>query len=141
MDKRTQILIIDAQGGGIGKALTAQIKKDFGARAEITAVGANSRATLAMMKAGADHAATGENAAVVGARRADIIIGPIGIVIADALYGEITPKMARAVGQSPARRILIPVNHCDNTIVGVGSLNLAAQIQEVSALLENTLTH
>lgn len=69
-----------------------------------------------MLKAGADHAATGENAVIVGCRKADIIIGPIGIVIADAMYGEITPSMALAVGQSLAKRILLPMNHCDNIV-------------------------
>ena len=86
--------------------------------AEITAVGTNSLATGAMMKAGAHRAATGENAVLVGCRRADAIIGPLGIVIADALLGEITPAMAAAVGQSRAKRILIPVNHCDNRLRG-----------------------
>lgn len=94
-----KILVIDAQGGGIGKQVVAAVKGKF-PRAEVTAVGANSTATTAMLKAGADHGATGENAVVVCCRQADIIIGPIGIVIADALYGEITPVMARAVGQS-----------------------------------------
>ena len=83
------------------------------------------------MKAGADHAATGENAVVVGCRRADVIVGPIGIVIADALYGEITPAMARAVAQSGARRILIPINHCDNIVVGVEDLSIGKLLQDV----------
>ena len=77
-----------------------------------------------MLKAGADYAATGENAVIVGCRKADIIIGPVGIVIADALHGEISPKMAVAIGQSNAKRILIPVNHCDNIIVGVSDLGM-----------------
>lgn len=76
-----------------------------------------------MLKAGADKAATGENAVVVNSRVADVIIGPIGIVIADAMLGEITAKMANAVAQSSAKRILIPVNHCDNIVVGVADLN------------------
>ena len=124
------ILIIDAQGGGIGKQLITAIKEKM-PKAIITAVGTNTTATAAMIKAGADHAATGENAAIVGCRKADVIIGPIGIVIADALYGEITPAIAMAVGQSMAKRILIPVNHCDNIIVGVSDLYVSRLIDVV----------
>ena len=123
-----KLLVIDAQGGGFGKQLVAVIKRDF-PELEITAVGTNSVATGAMLKAGADHAATGENAVIVGARKADIIAGPIGIVIADSLYGEITPKMALAVAQSNAKRILIPFNHCDNIIAGVSDLSVGKLIQ------------
>ena len=124
-----ELLIIDAQGGGIGKQLAASVKK---ARPDllVTAVGTNSAATAAMLRAGADRGATGENAVVAGCRRADIIAGPLGLVIADALLGEITPAMALAVGQSRAKRILIPVNHCDNIVVGVADLNLGGLIQE-----------
>ncbi len=124
------ILVIDAQGGGIGKQVVAAIKQNMPGM-EITAVGTNSAATTAMLKAGADHAATGENAVIVGCRRADVIVGPVGIVIADSLYGEITPAMALAVGQSNARRLLIPVNHCDNFIVGVSDLSLGKLIEGV----------
>ncbi|MGI5852996.1 MAG: DUF3842 family protein [Bacillota bacterium] len=124
------ILVIDAQGGGIGKQIITAIKQRV-LNAEITAVGTNSAATAAMLKAGAHNAATGENAVVVGCRKADIIVGPIGIVIADALLGEITPKMAQAVGQSKAKRILIPINHCDNVVVGVPDLSIATMIQGV----------
>mgnify|MGYP006321156625 CR=1 FL=1 len=124
------ILVIDAQGGGIGKQVVAAIKQNM-PEMEITAVGTNSAATTAMLKAGADHAATGENAVIVGCRRADVIVGPVGIVIADSLYGEITPAMALAAGQSNARRLLIPVNHCDNFIVGVSDLALGKLIEGV----------
>lgn len=130
------ILVIDAQGGGIGKLVVAAVKHSF-PQAEITAVGTNSTATGTMLKAGADHAATGENAVIVGCRRADVIIGPVGIVIADALYGEITPAMALAVGQSRAKRLLIPVNHCDNIIVGVADLSLGKLIEEILRELDN----
>jgi hypothetical protein len=122
------ILVIDAQGGGVGKQLVSAIKKRF-PQSEVTAVGTNSAATAAMMKSGADHAATGENAVVVACRRADIIAGAVGIVIADALWGEITPKMALAVAQSSAKRILIPFNHCDNIIAGVSDLSVGRLIQ------------
>jgi len=124
------ILVIDAQGGGFGKQLVSAIKKEF-PQAELTAVGTNSAATAAMLKAGADRAATGENAVIVGARKADIIAGPIGIVIADSLCGEITPAMALAVAQSNAKRILMPFNHCDNVIVGVSDLSVGRLVQGV----------
>lgn len=130
-----RILIIDAQGGGIGKQVVAAIKRDI-PQIEITAVGTNSIATTAMLKAGADHAATGENAVVVGCRKADVVIGPIGIVIADAMLGEVTPAMAMAIGQSDAKRLLIPVNHCDNIIVGVSDLSVGRLIDDVVKELE-----
>ena len=122
------ILVIDAQGGGIGRQAVTEIKKRLPWQS-LTAVGANSAATAAMLKAGADEGATGENAVVVCSRSADIIIGPVGIVIADSLLGEITPKMAVAVGQSCAKRILIPVEHCNNRIVGISSVSMSKLIE------------
>lgn len=124
-----EILVIDAQGGGIGKQVVSAIKKRYPEQ-RIMAVGTNSAATSAMLKAGADNAATGENAVIVCSRKADVIIGPIGIVIADALYGEITAAMAVAVGQSSAKRILIPVNHCENFVVGVSETSTGALIEK-----------
>ena len=134
------ILVIDAQGGGIGKQIVSALKKRYPEQ-YITPVGPNSLATSSMLKAGADAAATGENPVIVCSRRADVIIGPVGIVIADALLGEITAAMAAAVGQSPAKRILVPVNHCDNYIVGVTDLSMAKLIEgvvaEVGKLMES----
>lgn len=132
-----RVLVIDGQGGGLGRQLVTAITA-LCPEVELTAVGTNSMAASAMLKAGAARAATGENAVVVNARRADIIVGPIGIVIADALLGEITPAMATAVCQSSATRVLIPVNHCENYIVGVpdqpiGSL-VSAAVQKVKSL-------
>lgn len=124
------ILIIDAQGGGIGKQVVTAIKQNIPA-AVITAVGTNTTATSVMLKAGADYGATGENAVIVGARKTDIIIGPIGIIVADSMFGEITPAMASAVGQSDAKRILIPVNHCGNIVVGIRNLSIKEMIEEV----------
>ena len=122
-----KVLIIDGQGGGLGKQLVAAVKS-WCPEVEILAVGTNSVATNAMLRAGADQAATGENSVVVAARKADVIIGPVGIVIADSMMGEITPRMALAVGQSQARRILIPVNLCDNIIVGVTDLSMTKNV-------------
>ena len=124
------ILVIDAQGGGIGKQIVSALKKRYPEQ-YITAVGTNSLATSAMLKAGADVAATGENRVIVCSRKADVIIGPVGIVIADALLGEITAAMATAVGRSQAKRILVPVNHCDNYIVGVTDLSMTKLVDGV----------
>ena len=124
------ILIIDAQGGGIGKQAITAIKQNI-PEAVITAVGTNTTATSVMLKAGADYGATGENAVIVGTRKADVIIGPIGIIVADSMFGEITPTMAKAIGQSNAKRILIPVNHCDNIVVGIRNLSIKELIEEV----------
>ena len=83
-----------------------------------------------MIKAGADNGATGENAVIVGCRNAGIIAGPMGIVIADSLLGEITPSMAVAVGQSSALRILLPVNRCKNLIIGIADMDIATMIKK-----------
>ena len=133
-----QIVIIDGQGGRIGRQLVERIRAS-GIPAHITAVGTNSAATAAMLKGGADQGATGENAVAVCSRSADVIVGPIGIVIADSLLGEITPAMAAAVCQSSAARVLIPINHCDNIVVGVpdqpiGQL-VAAAVEKVKELI------
>ena len=125
-----EILVIDGQGGGIGKQIVSAIKREF-PHIAIIAVGTNAIATSAMLRAGADRGATGENAVIVNSRRADVIVGPIGIVVADALMGEITPAMAVAIGQSSAKRILIPNNHCDSTVVGVSNLNIGFLIGDV----------
>ena len=132
------VLVIDGQGGGLGKQLVAALSTQC-PEARLTAVGTNSLAANAMRKAGAPRAATGENAVVVNCRRADVIVGPIGIVITDSLLGEITPAMAAAVCQSSAARVLIPINHCDNIVVGVpdqpiGQL-VAAAVEKVKELI------
>ena len=132
------ILVMDAQGGGIGKQVVTAVRTRF-PDVTITAVGTNAAATTAMLRAGADEGATGENAAVVCCRRADVIIGPVGIVIADAMLGEVTPRMAVAVGQSAAKRILIPVNHCAIFIAGVADLSVGRLVDSVVKELEKTV--
>ncbi|MDE5908785.1 MAG: DUF3842 family protein [Lachnospiraceae bacterium] len=129
------ILVIDAQGGGLGRQIVSTIKKAY-PDMMITAVGTNSVAASNMLKAGADHVATGENAIIVGCRKADIIIGPIGIVIADSMYGEVTPKMAAAVGQSSARRLLIPTNQCDNIVLGISNVSMGSIISNILEYLK-----
>ncbi len=122
------ILVIDAQGGGIGRQLVVAIKATCPG-AFVTVVGTNSAATSAMLKAGADRGATGENAVAVACRKADVIAGPMGIVIADSMLGEITASMAAAIGQSVAVRVLIPMNNCDSIVAGVADMPVGQLIQ------------
>ena len=129
------VLIIDGQGGGIGAQLVSSVMNHFPNYA-ITAVGTNGAATAAMLKAGAKSVATGENAVIVGCRNADVIVGPIGIVIADSLLGEVTPAMAVAVGQCSGKRILIPTNQCDNVVVGVADTSAGLLIQNVIEVIK-----
>ncbi|MCL2285940.1 MAG: DUF3842 family protein [Firmicutes bacterium] len=129
------ILIIDGHGGGLGAQLVSAVVKNFPEH-KVRAVGTNSTATVAMIRAGAKEAATGENAVIVGCRTADIIIGPVGIVIADSLLGEVTPKMVVAIGQSQGKRLLIPINQCDNIIVGVSNVPVSKLLQSVVAFIK-----
>lgn len=123
------LLVIDGQGGQLGSSIIKAVIERF-PDVNITAVGTNANATASMVKAGAKKAATGENPVVVASLKADIIIGPVGIVIADALLGEITPRMAEAVGKSGAVRILIPMNKCDSIIAGVPDAPVSAIIED-----------
>ena len=123
-----KITIIDGQGGKIGKTLVEQLKKSHPEQ-EIYAVGTNSIATASMLKAGADYGATGENPCIVNAQDSDIIIGPVGIVFANALLGEITPAIATAVGASKAFKILIPMNRCNHHIVGCSDAGVSEYIK------------
>lgn len=124
------VLVIDGQGGKLGREIVEKIKANF-ADAEVTAVGTNTLATVAMQKGGADNIATGENAVVVCAKTADVIVGPIGVAIANSLFGEITPKMAEAVGSSSATKILIPLNKCKTLIAGVSNVSVSAMLDDV----------
>ena len=133
------VLVIDGQGGGLGKQLVAALSTQCPV-ARLSAVGTNSLAANAMRKAGAPRAATGENAVVVNCRSADIIVGPIGIVIADALLGEITPAMAAAICQADAKRVLIPVNHCENFVVGVPEGPVSQLVQTAAQKVKELCT-
>lgn len=133
-----KIIVIDGQGGKLGKMLVEQLKRCLDD--EIIALGTNSIATSAMLKAGADEGATGENPVIWNAKYADIIIGPIGIIIANALLGEITPAMAQAVSQSSAQKILIPVNKCKNTVIGVKDMSYGDYIKEAVEMLKTFIS-
>ena len=133
-----KLVIIDGQSGRMGALLAERIKAAK-LPCEILAVGTNAIATAAMMKAGADQGATGENPVLVACRTADVIAGPIGILSADALLGEITPAMAVAVGQSAAKKLLLPVNQCSNIVVGTQDLTLSRLMDEAVELLRSLL--
>lgn len=128
-----KIVVIDGQGGSIGRAIVEKlVAKGF--QDNLICIGTNATATANMMKGGAKQAATGENPVVVACRDASYIIGPIGIVMADSMFGEITPEMARSVGASNAHKILIPVNKCV-TVSGVKQMNLNEYIDGAIASL------
>lgn len=133
------VVIIDGQGGQLGAQLIKEILSQLSG-VSLTAIGTNAVATATMLKAGAKNAATGENPTVVACRSADVIIGPIGIVIADSMLGEITPKMAVAVGQANADRILIPMNKCKNLIAGVSGGNTSAFILDAVEKLRGIIS-
>ena len=123
------VLVVDGQGGRLGSQLVKEIVQRFPEH-DLLAVGTNSMATERMLKAGAARAATGENAVAVACRRADVIVGPVGMVIADALLGEVTPVMAEAVGRSGAVRILLPSDKCDTLIAGIGGQGMSVLIAD-----------
>ena len=126
-----RVLIIDGQGGNMGRQLVEQLLLQSNITLEVTVVGTNAIATANMLKASARvQGATGENAVIVAARKADVIVGPVGIVMADALLGEITPSMANAVAQSNAYKVLLPVNKCNHFIVGVRDDSMSQLVQQ-----------
>ena len=130
-----KVVIIDGQGGHLGAQLVKEILARF-QNIDVTAIGTNAVATAAMLKAGAKKAATGENPVAVACRKADVIIGPIGIVIADSLLGEVTEKMALAVARADATRILFPMNKCENLVAGFTIVNTAALLADAVDKLE-----
>ena len=133
-----EIVVIDGQGGRMGGLFIESVRA-AGISCGITAIGTNVLATSAMLKAGADRGATGENPVVVACREADVIVGPIGILAADSLLGEITPAMAVAVGQSRATKLLLPVNQCRNIVVGTQQMTLNQLIAEAVAQLRQMI--
>jgi uncharacterized protein DUF3842 len=131
------ICVIDGQGGGIGSAIIKQLKAFYGERIEVIALGTNAIATANMLKAGANRGASGQNAMVQTVCRVDLIVGPISIVMANAMLGELTPAMAQAVTSSSARKILLPLSQENVAVVGVSSSPLPRLIETM--LTENML--
>lgn len=134
-----KIVVIDGQGGRIGKLVIEKIN-NLCVNHELIVIGTNSLATAAMIKAGAKKAATGENPVVVNVRNADVVIGPIGIIMANALLGEVTEKMAAAVSSSDGFKILIPVSKCNHKVVGLKDITIDDYVElvynELKAILE-----
>ena len=134
-----RIAVIDGQGGGIGKAIVEKLRQCLGNDLEILALGTNAIATGLMLKAGANQGASGENAIIYNADKVDIIIGSIAIVIANSMLGELSPNMAVAIGESPAKKYLIPLSKCNLTIIGVKNEPLPHYIGDVIAYIKNEL--
>ncbi|MCB2290607.1 DUF3842 family protein [Clostridium sp. CS001] len=132
-----RIAVVDGQGGGIGKAIVEKFRQVFGEGIEIVALGTNSLATALMIKAGASEGATGENAVVYNASKVDIILGPIGIICANSLLGELTPLMARAIAESSAKKVLIPLNRCNVTVAGTQNKPLPHYIDDAIEIVKN----
>jgi hypothetical protein len=128
-----RICVIDGQGGGIGSAVIKKLKERLGETVQIIALGTNAIATAQMLKVGANSGASGENAIVQTSAKADIIIGPIGILIAHAMMGELTPRMAEAVAASPARKILLPLTQENIEVVGISPMPLPHLIDSLLA--------
>lgn len=128
------IAVIDGQGGGLGSALISRLKDRLDQRHQLLAVGCNALATSAMLKAGAHRGATGENAVCYNAARADLILGPIGLLSANALMGEVSPAMAHAVSAAPGRKILIPSSSCGILVAGATGLKLEEALQSAVEL-------
>lgn len=134
-----KIVIIDGQGGKLGRLIIETIvEKNISC--DIYGIGTNTMATSAMLKGGAKFGATGENAVLVACRDADVIMGPIGIISADSLLGEITPAMAVAVGQSRAIKLLMPVSNCNNQVIGVQQMTMSDMAVKAAARLEEIIS-
>jgi NAD(P)-dependent dehydrogenase (short-subunit alcohol dehydrogenase family) len=131
-----RVAVIDGQGGGIGKHLTTVFRRHFGDRLEIIALGTNSMATQAMLKAGANEGATGENAIIKNAAEVDAIVGTVAVLTADSMLGELTPGMAAAIGQSKAKKFLLPLNNAGVTIACVKEEPLPHQIEDLVRLFK-----
>lgn len=131
-----RIMVMDGQGGGIGATLIKGLRETIGNDVEILALGTNSIATSRMMKAGANKGATGENAIVRTSRMVDIIIGPIAVLMANTMMGEVTPQMAEAVCSSPARKFIIPLTQEKVRIVGVTDEPLPHLVNQVVKLIQ-----
>ena len=133
------IMVVDGQGGGIGRAVIERLVPSLGGEHTVVAVGTNSLATNAMLKAGAVNIATGENAVKYNAERADIIVGSIGIISANSMFGELSPEMANAISGSDAMKVLIPVKKCGLHVVGAGSETLPKMIDEAVGVIKECI--
>ncbi|MFP3928562.1 MAG: DUF3842 family protein [Desulfobacteraceae bacterium] len=135
------IMVVDGQGGGIGAAVIKRLREVLGHGEEILALGTNSVATSRMMKAGANKGATGENAIIRTSPLVDVIIGPVAVIAAHSMMGELTPGMAEAIASCRARKILIPLTQENVTVVGVRSEPLPHQVERAVAVVQEIRSH
>lgn len=133
-----KIVVVDGQGGRLGKLLVESVKTRL-PQAQVYAFGTNSIATATMLKAGADFGATGENPVVRGVADADAVVGPVGVVVAHAILGEVTPAMAEAVGGCRAKKFLIPMNGCGVLVAGVKEQSLSSYVTQAIELMMEEL--
>lgn len=136
---RHRILVVDGQGGGMGRAIVERLRREFGDGIELIAVGTNAFAAQSMLKAGAEASASGESAVVYNCRHAQLIIGPVGILAAGSLMGELSPAMALAIAESSAEKILMPLNRCGLQVVGVNDEPLQNRLDQLVALVSRQL--
>lgn len=126
-----KVAVVDGQGGGIGKAITEKLRKEFGEKIEIYAFGTNALATAALLKAGANEGATGENAIIQNMSEMDMVVGPLGIIVAHSMLGELTPRMAEAIAKSKARKLLLPINRVRIDVIGAKAEPLPHLVNEL----------
>lgn len=134
-----RVAIIDGQGGGFGKVIVEKLRKEFDEEVQLIALGTNSAATTLMLRAGANEGATGENAIIYNANRVDMILGPIGIVCANSLLGELTPKIAKAISESDAKKVLIPLNKSNIFIAGIETKPLPHYIEDLIEIVRREM--
>ncbi len=134
-----KIAVVDGQGGGIGKAIVEKLRRELPEETHIVALGTNALATMVMLKAGANEGASGENAIVVNSTKVDIIVGVIGIIVANAMMGELTPKMSEAISSSSAKKVLIPLNRCNIQVVGINNDPLPYHIDSAIDIIKKNL--
>jgi hypothetical protein len=136
-----KVAVIDGQGGGIGSLIVRMLREEFGDEIEIIALGTNSSATSAMMKARANKGATGENAIIWNANRVNLITGPLSIILSNGMLGELTPKMAEAIASSAAKKILIPLNQEDVEVIGIIKEPLPHMVEKLIEYIKQSLSH
>lgn len=134
-----RVAVIDGQGGGFGKVIVEKLRKEFDEEMQLIALGTNSAATTLMLRAGANEGATGENAIICNANKVDMILGPIGIICANALLGELTPKIAKAISESTAKKVLIPLNRSNIFIAGIETKPLPHYIEDLVEIVRREM--
>ena len=135
-----KIVVLDGQGGGIGRALVSAIAQKLPEGAELLCVGTNAMATAAMLKAGAQRGATGENSVRWAAEHADVLVAPIALVLKDSMMGEVTGNMAACVGESRAKKILVPTQRCNAYVAGVSDMSMQQLVEDAAQQAVKAIT-